>query len=403
MTNSHKLSIEQIKNLLNVENLDIGIDNSKDAYTWINSLLRNVRYNSLPKKDKHYVILYISKVLDLSVERTRHLASLWCKKGNIEYKKYKRSHIYRKYSIDDITLLLDTFNIHKVNGNAVKKILQDEYQIYGRKEYSNISNISGGYIYTLLKDKYRNLSKTKSIRSDIGIREPLRKDGKPGHLSIDTVHQKENNQFKEFYYINIVDFHTQWQLIYVVKQISEKYLLPVLQDMLQKFPFKIIEIHSDNGFEYINHKVSDILLRLHIKQLKSRPYKSEDNGQIETKNTIIRKEMGYFPMPEKYIQPLSIFFSKYYNDYLNYHHPCAYPTLTKDNKGRIRRKYIQSNYMTPYQKLKEIDPKGITLQKGISFKDMDKKELQYSHNEYIKIVEKEKNKILKNFFSLDRI
>ena len=42
MTNSHKLSIEQIKNLLNVENLDIRIDNNKDAYTWINSLLANV-------------------------------------------------------------------------------------------------------------------------------------------------------------------------------------------------------------------------------------------------------------------------------------------------------------------------------------------------------------------------
>ena len=42
MTNSHKLSIEQIKDLLNVENLDIGIDNNKDAYTWINSLLASV-------------------------------------------------------------------------------------------------------------------------------------------------------------------------------------------------------------------------------------------------------------------------------------------------------------------------------------------------------------------------
>ena len=62
MTNSHKLSIEQIKNLLNVESLDIRIDNNKDAYAWINSLLTSVKYNSLRKRDKHYVILYISNV-----------------------------------------------------------------------------------------------------------------------------------------------------------------------------------------------------------------------------------------------------------------------------------------------------------------------------------------------------
>ena len=402
MTNSHKLSIEQIKNLLNVENLDIRIDNNKDAYTWINSLLTSVKYNSLRKKDKHYVILYISKVLNLSVGRTRHLASMWSKKGDLEYRKYKRSHIYRKYSIEDILLVLETFNNHKINGNAIKKILQDEYNIYGRKEYSNISNISSSYIYTLLKNNNHNLSKTKAVHTDIGIREPLKKDGKAGHLSIDTVHQKESNKCKEFYYINVIDFHTQWQLIYVVKQVSERYLLPVLQDMLNTFPFEIIEIHSDNGFEYINHKVSKILTGLHIKQLKSRPYKSEDNGQIETKNTIIRKEMGYFPMSDKYIEPLSMFFSKYYNDYLNYHHPCAYPTMTKDNKGRIRRKYSQSNYMTPYQKLKEIDPQSTTLKKGVSFQYMDKKELEYSHNEYIKIVEREKSKILRNF-SINRI
>ena len=35
--------------------------------------------------------------------------------------------------------------------------------------------------------------------------------------------------------------------------------------------------------------------------------------------------------------------------------------------------------------------KGVTLTKGVPFKDMDKKELQYSHNEYTKIVDKEKN------------
>ena len=75
---------------------------------------------------------------------------------------------------------------------------------------------------------------------------------------------------------------------------------------------------------------------MHINQLKSRSFRSEDNGQVETKNTIIRKEMGYIPFPCKYIPELDAFFNNYYDDYLNYHHPCAFPEIKIDNKGRIQ-------------------------------------------------------------------
>jgi hypothetical protein len=61
-----------------------------------------------------------------------------------------------------------------------------------------------------------------------------------------------------------------------------------------------------------------------------------------------------------------------------------------DNKGRIRKKYKQTDYMTPYQRLKYIDPEGISLKEGFSYTKMNKIELAYSHNQYMQIVQKEK-------------
>jgi transposase InsO family protein len=41
---------------------------------------------------------------------------------------------------------------------------------------------------------------------------------------------------------------------------------------------------ADNGSEFINHKVLDILRRLHAELTKSRPRRPNDNALVETKN-----------------------------------------------------------------------------------------------------------------------
>ena len=79
-----------------------------------------------------------------------------------------------------------------------------------------------------------------------------------------------------------------------VAQISEAWLIPVLEAMLAQFPFRILGFHSDNGSEFINHKVAALLNKLLIEQTKSRPRRSNDNGLVESKNgAVVRKHMGY--------------------------------------------------------------------------------------------------------------
>ena len=55
------------------------------------------------------------------------------------------------------------------------------------------------------------------------------------------------------------------------EKISEAYLVPVLEEMLEAFPFVILGIHSDNGSEYINYTVAKLLEKLRIDLTKSRP------------------------------------------------------------------------------------------------------------------------------------
>jgi transposase InsO family protein len=64
--------------------------------------------------------------------------------------------------------------------------------------------------------------------------------------------------------------------------------------MLRQFPFRILGFHSDNGSEFINKTVAQLLEKLLIEQTKSRPRQSGDNGLVETKNgAVIRKHIGY--------------------------------------------------------------------------------------------------------------
>jgi transposase InsO family protein len=90
-------------------------------------------------------------------------------------------------------------------------------------------------------------------------------------------------------------------------QISEAYLVPILEAMLAQFPFQIRGFHSDNGSEFINHTVEKLLNKLLIEQTKSRPRHSNDNGLVECKNgAVVRKHMGYTQSLQGMQQPSRI-------------------------------------------------------------------------------------------------
>ncbi len=94
-----------------------------------------------------------------------------------------------------------------------------------------------------------------------------------------------------------VDEVSQWQVQACVQGIIEAFLLPLLALIIAQFPFEIAGFHSDNGSEYINRQVAQMLNKLNIEQTKSRARHSNDNALAQSKNaSVVRKHMGYSPI-----------------------------------------------------------------------------------------------------------
>jgi len=345
------------------------------------------------------------KMTGLSKAQITRLISEYKKRGTLKPKKYSRRSFEKIYTMADIELLVSVDNAHKrLSGPATKKILKDEFDLFGRLEFERLKNISISYIYQLRDTpRYRErsliYSKTNPTKVPIGERRKPEPNEKPGYLCVDTVHQGDKDGKKGIYHINMVDMVTQFEFVGAVEAISENFMKKMLSELLEKFPFVIIEFHTDNGSEYINRTVVKLLNKLLIQLTKTRPRHSNDNGLAETKNgAIIRKHMGYIHIPQKNAEPVNKFYFDYFNDYLNYHRPCGFPKIITDKKGKEKKIYPKEYYMTPYEKLKSLPDAEQYLKPKITFEKLDKIAYAESHTEYAIKMQKEKQKMFKNLF-----
>ncbi len=198
-------------------------------------------------------------------------------------------------------------------------------------------------------------------------------EGRPGFIRIDSVHQGDQDGIKGLYHINAVDCVTQWEVVASVQTISEAHLLPVIEQMLEQFPFEIVGFHADNGSEYVNHRVAKLLDKLKIEFTRSRPRHSNDNGLAETKNgAVVRKEFGYVHIPQRHATRFNIYCVEYLNPFLNFHRPCLFATDKLDSKkpGRIKRVYRPQDAMTPLDKLASLPNVHSCLREGITLEHL---------------------------------
>ena len=154
------------------------------------------------------------------------------------------------------------------------------------------------------------------------------------------MHQGDQDGRKGLYHINAVDQVTQWEIVAAAPQISELWLMPVLEALLGQFPFAIRGFHSDNGSEFINYNVARLLSKLLIEQTKSRAHHSGDNGLVESKNgAIIRKHIGFGHIDAQHAEAMDQFHREHLNPYVNFHRPCAVPKILTEANGKRRRVY----------------------------------------------------------------
>ena len=129
---------------------------------------------------------------------------------------------------------------------------------------------------------------------------------------------------------------------------------------------------SDNGSEYINHRLAAMLDKLRIEQTKSRSRHSNDNALAESKNaSVVRKHMGYSHIPQKYAAPINAFYQEVFNAWLNLHRPCLYATEVVSDKGKVKKIYRTQDAKTPLECLVQLNEKGLVKFKaGVRLEDL---------------------------------
>jgi transposase InsO family protein len=234
------------------------------------------------------------------------------------------------------------------------------------------------------------------VVSRIGERAKPAPQGQPGHIRFDTVHQGDLNGQKGVYHINAVDEVTQWEIVASVERIAESYLAPVLESLLNQFPFVIRGFHSDNGSEFVNQIVTGLLNKLLIRFTKSRPRHPDDNGLVETKNgSVIRKNLGYAYIPQACAELLNKYLRNYLNPYVNFHRPCFFPVNVIDHKGKIEKKYPYEKVRTPYERLKSLPEVESYLRPGVTLEKLDAIANQMSDNEFAERMVKARSNLFK--------
>jgi len=175
----------------------------------------------------------------------------------------------------------------------------------------------------------------------------------PGHFETDLVHHGGESTIGEYgYTLQLIDVATGWSERVMLLGRGQQAMERAFQQVLDRLPFAIKELHPDNGTEFFNaHLVrfwKEKVTGVHLS--RSRPYQKNDNRYVEQKNdTLVRQYFGELRLdtPEQIAAGNALYERMwlYYNLFQPVMHLCE-KTVDGD---KVHRKWDQAQ--TPYQRL----------------------------------------------------
>ena len=383
MNEAQVRTVEQVRQVLEgTQALEFSAaEDDEGRYRWIDAVLWRLDYRVLQRADRGAVLAYVQRLSGYSRAQVTRLVSRWVAGQPLAKNCRAPEHAFaRRYTPADIALLAEVDRaMGTLSGPATACVLRRQRDVFGDARFARLGSISVAHLYNLRKASgYRQqrvvVTKTSGDRAaTIGVRKAPAPEGRPGFVRIDSVHQGDFDGIKGLYHINAVDCVTQWEVVASVQTISEAHLLPVIEQMLEQFPFEIQGFHADNGSEYVNHRVAKLLDKLRVEFTRSRPRTSNDNALAETKNgAVVRKVFGYGHIPQRHAVRFNTFCVEYLNPFLNFHRPCLFATDEPDPKkpGRTKRVYRPRDAMTPLDKLASLPGAHKHLREGITLEHL---------------------------------
>jgi hypothetical protein len=237
MENLERLTLAQMQEFVEGNrDVELRMEARAVAYGFLETVLRTQHYRRLSKGQRGIVRRFLGKVTGLSRAQLTRLLSRWRRTRRVAGPPMYRPCFRARYTAADVTLLAAVDAAHEdLSGPAVRRILQREFQVFGKTEYQRLAGISVSHLYNLRHSvRYQNqrvvVHHTQARQVSIGERRKPDPRGRPGYLRVDTVHQGNRDGHPGLYHINAVDTVTQWQVVGCVETISEHHLIPVLEE-----------------------------------------------------------------------------------------------------------------------------------------------------------------------------
>jgi transposase InsO family protein len=160
-------------------------------------------------------------------------------------------------------------------------------------------------------------------------------------------------------------------VVVCTEYISYSFMSTVMELLTEQFPFTLQGVHADNGVEYINARMLELMESARIALTKSRPARSTDNALVESKNgSVVRKRFGFVHIARSRAGLINDFNREHFNPLNNLHRSCLFaseqPHASKP--GRIKRVYHPDDAQTPLEKLASLPRQLRNLKKGVTIK-----------------------------------
>jgi hypothetical protein len=235
---------------------------------------------------------------------------------------------------------------------------QDRYSASVRAELESMSpaTIDRYLASTKATDPIRGKTATKPgqlLRNSIQVRKAGDEvEAEPGFFEVDTVAHCGPSLKGEFARsVNFTDMHTGWVYTHPIRNNAHVHIRAAFDAFIDTVPYLVTGIDCDNGSEFINHGLIEWAGQREVFFTRSRPYKSNDQATIESKNNHLVRRYGFY---HRYDTPAELDLLRQLwpliNDRLNYFAPTKKPVgYATDAVGRRTRLYDTPR--SPYQRL----------------------------------------------------
>jgi len=169
-----------------------------------------------------------------------------------------------------------------------------------------------------------------------------------GYLEIDSVFHAGTTTSGQFAAtLDVTEIETGWTELELLPNLAQIWTEQALKRIIRRLPFTPRGLHSDNGREFINRRLTLLARKLKLPRTRSRTYHKNDAPFVESKNaTLVRAYVGH----HRYDTAAEVRILKRLLPRIGLKHNLFMPTMKRDRSAQAKSQR-RFTTVTPYYRL----------------------------------------------------